>query len=94
MSAAQSTKQHLTEKYEATSSVKISNYVSERNNWTVEDEVHINKRTKIEEPTDHKTDFDIVKEQYEQAVATTITVAEIKDGDTSQQVSIDGTVTL
>ena len=45
--------------YESSSPVKISKYQIKRNRITDEDEVHMNKRTKLEDPKDNEVSFDI-----------------------------------
>ena len=45
--------------YESSFPVKISKYQIKRNRITDEDEVHMNKRTKLEDPKDNEVSFDI-----------------------------------
>ena len=45
-------------KSEALLPVKITGFRMKRNSWSNEDEIHMNKRTKLEEPSEQETNFD------------------------------------
>ena len=45
---------------EASSPVKLIKFWLKRNSWSSEDEIHLNKHSKVEEPKDEETTFDFV----------------------------------
>ena len=53
--------QHFLAKYELSSLLKISKFQLKRNDRTNQDEVHINKHTKMEDPLDTDISFNIKK---------------------------------
>ena len=77
-------------KYEASSPIKISNYSLKRNSTTNDVEIHINKRTKLDEPQDDEVNFDITQEMTPQILPTT-DINEVLTSNKSQ-VSVVGRV--
>ena len=60
-------------KLESTSPIKISNYNIKRNRYTDQDELHINKRTKLSDSNKTEITFDfteITKEEQEDTEST------------------------
>ena len=87
--------QNFSAKYESSSPLKISKFQIKRNERTNEDEVHINKRTKMEDPLDSEICFDIRKVEAENKCKPGITtVAEVLEGDTNAVVNISGRITF
>lgn len=58
-------------RYEASSPVKIANYNLKRNASTNSTEIHINKRTRLEDPDPEDVDFDLQAQQA--PIAPTLT---------------------
>ena len=85
--------QHFSAKCESSSPVKISKFQLERNDRTHQDEVHINKRTKMEDPLDSKVSFDIKKIESEvKCKPGTTTVSEVFEGNTNAVVNVCGRI--
>ena len=79
-------------KFESSSPVKITNYTLKRNNRTKACEIHINKRTRLEEPNAEEVNFDIQQQTVIQ-IMLVMDIAQVLE--TSQaQVSIIGKVKL
>ena len=81
-------------KHEATSPVKITNYVTKRNRWSQEDEIHINKRSKVDDPSDNETDFDIAQVQDKEDATALSVVTDILSDNTTSKVNVSGRITL
>ena len=45
-------------RWEASSAVKLTNFRLKQHLWSSEDEIHLNKRSKVEEPKNEETTFD------------------------------------
>ncbi|XP_015778565.1 PREDICTED: uncharacterized protein LOC107356471 [Acropora digitifera] len=68
-------------KLESSSSIKIHRYQLKKNERSEENDLILNKRTKIEDPDDCETDFDSVSEKTETTQAIEATTEEIHNGD-------------
>lgn len=79
-------------KYETTSPVKLTNYAIKRNRYTDEDEVHINKRTKLSDPGPSEIHFNFEPLKPEEESSTVSTVNDIIAGNTKSKVNIEGRV--
>ena len=87
--------QHFFAKYESSSPLKISKFQLKRNDRTNQDEVHINKRTKMEDPLDTEVSFDIKKIESEDKCKPGITtVSEVLEGDTKAVLNVCGRITF
>ena len=60
----------LSSNYESSSPVKISKFQLKRNQRSNDDEIHINKRTKLENPQESEVIFDIQKVELEEKMQT------------------------
>ena len=78
-------------KFEASSPVKISNYHLKRNSRTQEMEVHINKRTRMEDAGNNEMDFDFKPEVGPQN-ETFVDIATVIDNKANGKVSVAGKV--
>lgn len=82
-------------KYESSSPLKISKFQLKRNDRKDQDEVHINKRTKMEDPLDSEVSFDIKEIESEDKCKPGITtVSEVMEGDTNAVVNVCGRITF
>ena len=82
-------------RYESSSPIKLTSYAIKRNRYTDEDEVHINKRTKITDPATTELDFDIKQVKSDEDLATLTTVNDIIEHNTkSSKVNISGRVSF
>ena len=79
--------------FESSSPVKITKFQIKRNNGTKEDEIHMNTRTRLEDP-EEKVVFDIQKQQNENVVETMSTVSFILQCETNTVVSTSGRITF
>ena len=87
--------QHFFAKYESSSPLKISKFQLKRNDRTNQDKVHINKRTKMEDPLDTEVSFDIKKIESEDKCKPGITtVSEVLEGDTNAVLNVCGRITF
>jgi ssDNA-binding replication factor A large subunit len=77
---------------EASSPVKISNFSIKRNRFTHDDEMHINKRTKLSEADVSEVDFNFVEEKVDEVPFST--VSDLVGKDSTGQVNIVGRVRL
>ena len=74
----------LSSNYESSSPVKISKFQLKRNKRSNDDEIHINKRSKFEEPQESEVTFDIEKVQSEEKCKPGITaVSDVLQGDSN-----------
>jgi hypothetical protein len=86
--------QKILAKYES-SPLKISKFQLKSNNRTNQYEVHINKRTKMEDPLDSEVLFDIKEIESEDKCKPGITtVSEVMEGDTNAVVNVCGRITF
>lgn len=81
-------------KYESSSPLKLTTYTIKRNKYTDEDEVHINKRTKISDPAASELDFDIKALKPDKDLSTLTTVNDIIEHNTKSEVNITGRVSF
>ena len=87
---------HIKAKIESTSPIKITNYNIKRNKYTNQDEVHINKRTKLSDPTKSEITFDfteITKEEQEDTQSTHSIQEIMANENAKSKVNITGRVT-
>lgn len=83
---------HFKQKLESSSPVKISNYNLKRNARTNDFEIHINKRTKIAEPTASEVNFDF-KPAPQPQLTSVKEIVDILQSDQAQcQVSVVGKI--
>ena len=81
--------------YESSSPVKISKFQLKRNQRSNDDESHINKRTKLENPQESKVTFDIQKVELEEKCKPGITaVSDVLQGDSNAVINVCGCITL
>lgn len=78
--------------WEASSPVKISNFSIKRIRFTHDDEMHINKRTKLSEADVSEVDFNFVEEKVDEVPFST--VSDLVGKDSTGQVNIVGRVRL
>lgn len=62
---------------ESSSSIKLNKYQLKRNNWTDQDEVHINKWTRLSEPGSNELNF--YRKQLEQAKKETSILSTVNE---------------
>ena len=79
--------------YESSSPIKISNYQLKRNSYSNQDEVHLNKRTKVEIPSQSEINFDITAQEASQDLEKT-TVEQIKESNCNRKVKVCGRITF
>ena len=77
---------------EASSPVKIWNYGVKRNSYTQEDEIHINKRTRLTEPDLSEVDFNVAERNVDQLLFHP--VSDLVGNEAVGQVNIIGGVTF
>ncbi|CAB4011485.1 Hypothetical predicted protein [Paramuricea clavata] len=70
--------------------IKLIHYQIKRNNWTHDDEIHINKRSRLEDPDSGEVSFDIREPVIEENSCTNIkpgmsSVKSVLEGDINQQ---------
>lgn len=80
------------QKYEASSPVKITNYNLKRNSTTNSTEIHINKRTRLDDPDTEDVGFDIQAQQATAAPILTDISSVLKHS--TAQVSVVGRVSF
>ena len=81
--------------YESSSPVKISKFQLKRNQRSNDDESHINKRTKLENPQESEVTFDIQKVELEEKCKPGITaVSDVLQGDSNAVINVCGCITL
>jgi hypothetical protein len=83
-------------KYESSSPIKLSRFQLKRNQFSKEDEIMINKRSKIEDPPENEIDFDIesgkpAENQYTSAITN---IASIVDGSSYSIVNVNGRISF
>ena len=84
-------------KLESSSPLKISNYHIKRNRYSDQDEVHINKRTKLSDPNKSEITFDfteITEEEQEDRESTDSIQEIIANENAKSKVNITGRVTV
>lgn len=74
--------------------MKLSNYQIKRNKVTQEDEIHINKRTKLEDATDEEVIFDIKQEEKQVQDEVTCTLEELLQWETNTLMKTSGRITF
>jgi hypothetical protein len=84
---------------ESSSPIKLIHYQIKRNNWTHDDEIHINKRSRLEDPDSGEVSFDIREPVIEENSCTNIkpgmsSVKSVLEGDINQQVNVCGRLNL
>lgn len=79
--------------FEASSAVKLSHFQLKNNKRTCEDEIHINKRTKLEDPSDSEVSFDISEDEPDHG-ENVISVADAKSSKAGTAISAVGRVTF
>ena len=84
----------LKRKLESSSPIKIHKYQLKKNERSGENDLILNKRTKIEDPDDSEKDFDYVPVKTETTQATDATTEEINTGDAHTLVNIMGHLTF
>ena len=84
----------LKQKLESTSPVKLERYQIKRNARTGDEELILNKRTRIEEPNESETDFDYRQIQTDLVEAKDSSAEEILHGDVNIMVNIAGRITF
>ena len=84
----------LKRKLESSSPIKIHKYQLKKNERSGENDLILNKRTKIEDPDDSETDFDYVSVKTETMQATDATTEEIQDGAAHTLINIMGRLTF
>ena len=81
-------------KVESSSPVKITNYLIPKNKFTDEDEVHINKRTKLEDPSRNEIIFECETPEEEKSNTTENSIHDIMANQNEKsKVNITGRVT-
>lgn len=79
---------------ESSSPVKISNYQIRKNKFTDEDEVHINKRTKLENPSRNEITFECETPEEEKSDTTNNSIQDIiTNQNEKSKVNITGRLT-
>lgn len=83
-------------KFESSSPIKLTRFQIKRNQRNNEDEIMINKRSRIDDATDNEVDFDIqtlrpVENQY---TSTIIDVASVLDGSSASVVNVTGRISF
>ena len=82
-------------RYESSSPIKLTSYATKRNRYTDQDEVHINKRTKITDLAATELNFDIKQLTSDEDLATLTTVNDIIEHNTkSSKVNASGHVSF
>ena len=84
----------LKRKLESSSPVKIHKYQLKKNERSGENDLILNKRTKIEDPDDSETDFDYVPVKTEATQAKDATTEEIHNGEAHTLINIMGRLTF
>ncbi|KAK3735183.1 hypothetical protein QZH41_000469 [Actinostola sp. cb2023] len=80
--------------YEKSPPIKITNYRIKRNQYTLEDELHLNKRTRLSDPDEKEVNFNLVEQPNEEDTATFATVSDIVDNKTKNKINIVGRITF
>ena len=80
-------------KYESSSPIKLTKHQLKQNSRTNEDEVHVTKRTKVEDPNEKETDFDYNEVALNEP-ATQRSAQELKTGEFNIIANITGRVTF
>ena len=83
-------------KYESLSPIKLTRFQLKRNQFSNQNEIMINKRSKIEDPPENEIDFDIesVKPAEQQYTSAITDVASIVDGSASNIVNVNGRISF
>ena len=86
---------HMKSKLESSSPLKISNYHIKRNRYTDQDEVHINKRTKLSDPNKSEITFTEITAEEQEDIESTDSIQEIIANENAKsKVNITGRVTV
>ena len=80
----------LKSRCEALSPIKVCNYSIKRNHYSQEDEMHINKRTRLSDPEASQVDFNIVEKKVEEDLTTLATVSDVLAKKSVSRVSFRG----
>ena len=81
----------LSTNYELSSPAKISKFQLKRNKRSNDDEIHTNKRSKLEEPQESEVTFDIKKVQSEEKCQPGIAaVSDVLQGDSNAVINVCG----
>lgn len=70
---------------ESSSPIKISKYQLKRNQWTDEEEIHVNKRSRVDDPAPSEVTFDIQEQAVDESG-----IGEAKPGLTSISSLMEG----
>lgn len=82
-------------KYESSSPVKTSKFQLKRNERPNQDEIRINKRSKLDDPQESEVTFNIKKVESEEKCKLGITaVSDVLQGDTNAVINVCGRITL
>jgi hypothetical protein len=84
-------------KFESSSPVKLTKFQLKRNTNNNEDEIFINKRLKLEDPSDPEIDFDfkVTTKATESQIAPGITdVVSLSDGSSTSMVNVSGKISF
>jgi len=81
-------------KYESSSPIKLTKFQLKNNDKTSEQELVINKRTKLQDPSDKESEFDYQPLNTEQKQSKDTTAEEILDGEPNTYVNICGRISF
>ena len=82
-------------RWEASSPVKLTKFRLKCNSWSSEDEIHLNKRSKVEEPKDEETTFDFkVADSVNEDTFPLTPIETILTKNISTKISVTGRVTF
>ena len=85
----------LSTKFEASSPIKLSKFQVKRNTRNDQDEIHINKQTRLEDSLESEVTFDIKNfEPEEKCKPGLTTVNNLLKGDTNVVANVSGRVTF
>ena len=80
---------------ESSSPIKLTKYQLKRNTFTDQDEIHINKRSRLFEPASHEIGFDIQQlEPVKQEKSVEMTASEVLIRPANCKVNISGRITF
>ena len=86
---------HFLSRYESSSPVKLNKFQVKRNARTNKDEIHINKRTKLDDPQESEVCFDIKELPTTETCKPGLTsVSDVINGGTNVVANVCGRVTL
>lgn len=81
-------------KYESSSPIKLTKFQLKKNEKTSEQELLINKRTKLQDPSDKESEFDYRPINTEEKQTKDTTAEDILDGEPNTYVNICGRITF